>query len=95
MLVLIFACTTTKTIHANPMGSPPTLPEESGKIILRDKDSLYLEKREGKWRLMECEDSLHCKEVKDVNSIARHLQNLQLPIEIENYCQEERENDLL
>ena len=83
---------TTKPVFASPMESSSSLSKEE--FILGDKDSLYLEKREGVWRLMNCEGSSLCREVKmdDVDKIAHQLKDLKNPIE--DYCQQEREDDL-
>ena len=92
LFVFIFACMTTKPVFANPMESSSSLSKEE--VILEDENSLYLEKREGVWRLINCEGSSLCREVKmdDADKIAHQLEDLKSPIE--NYCRQEKEDYL-
>ena len=97
LFVFIFIWTATKPILASPMESPTPFSSSRDNVILgdKDKDSLYLEKKEGLWHLMKCEDPFLCSEVKvdDVDEIAHHLKDFESR-HIQDYCQQEKEDYL-
>ena len=96
MLALIFTCATTKTIHADSIKTP--FQENSKVVVLGDKDSLYLERKEGVWHLMSCEGSSLCGEVDmndvEVDKIASYLIDSDLESHIKDYCTPEKKDYL-
>ena len=79
LFVFIFVCMTTKPVLASSVESFKPLSKEGKAVVLGDKDSLYLEKKKGIWRLIEC--TSFCKEVTkdDMEKITHLLKDLKNP----------------
>ena len=84
MLMFIFTCTSTKAIYAgwwsSLLSTPPSSPsfqKSSEVVILGNEDSMFLKKKEGKWRVMESEGSSYYQkvEIEDVARIVYLLMN--------------------